>query len=277
MFQTLHRQSQLEQDITFRSMEPDIVRQPGGYLYLPNIDPDVFQRFCDFLYQDALPNVTPSWVVELKLYKLADLLGAHALMNRLVDSVRAYHLQTDTHFSIHQVRSIIQWGLGGSGIWNYCVMGMAYQLACGLYAANDYSFDKLCEDCPDVSDAVVLEVKKHVKDFHANLDYRQRDLESGQGFGQCKFHVHHPGNYCLPDDFNPNYPSEGQMRNTIFLGRYPVESPVSLESEEGDRILQTSVRRRKESGAGQRRRQRMAATRVTKPVFKARRIRRARV
>ena len=59
-------------------MEPDVVRDGNGDLCLPNIDDsDIFQRFCDFLYQGTIPPVTPSWVMELKLYKLADLLGLH--------------------------------------------------------------------------------------------------------------------------------------------------------------------------------------------------------
>ena len=275
MFQALHRQSQWEQDVTFRSIEPDIVREPNGYLYLPNTDPDIFQRLCDFLYQGVVPETTPSWVMEQKLYRLADLLGTHDLMNSLVDVLQEYHFRINTHFTIHQIRSIC-WDLSGSGVWVYCVMGMAYQLALGLYAPDDPSFDLLCKDYPQVSDAVILEVKQHVKDFHANLDYRQRGLRTDQGFGQCKFHVHYPGNYCQVEDFRANYPPE--IQNASFLGRYRVESRGSLESEEADRILKAHFRHKKESGAAKHRRQRLAvAGRIAKRAPKMMKIRTARM
>ena len=240
MFQALHHQSQWEQDNTFRMMEPDVVRDGNGDLCLPNIDDsDIFQRFCDFLYQGTIPPVTPSWVMELKLYKLADLLGLHGLMNGLIDALRDYHYRTNTHFSINQIRAIRR-GLPGNGVWTYCVMGMAYHLARNLYPANDYEFDKLCQEFSSVSEATVLEVKKHGKSFNEGLDYRRCNLRYGLCFDQCKFHVHTAGNYCNPNDLRVHNLAEKPMQNSLNLGQYPVTLRASTKSEEGDQVLEAS-------------------------------------
>jgi hypothetical protein len=139
--------------------------------------------------------------------------------------------------------------------YGYTVHGNG-QSARGLYDPDDPSFDMRCIDYPQDSDAVILEAKQHLKDLHANLDYRQRGLRYGQSFGQCNFHVHYPGNYCEVDDFRSNYPLE--TRNASFLGQYGVESRGSLESEEADRILKVHFRGKRESGAAHRRRQQLA-------------------
>lgn len=261
MFQALYDQSPYEQDATFRSMEPDILREPNGYLCLPNIDPDIFQRFCDFLYQGVVPEVTPSWVMEQKLYKLADLLGAHELMNRMVDALQDYQLRTNTHFKISQVRSIC-WDLSGSGVWNYCISGIAYQLTRGMYGQGDLSFDLLCKDYPEVSDNVILEVKNHANDFHNSLDYRQRGRKSTPGFGPCKFHVHLPGARCTVDEFRDLYREKVSSQRLHYLGNYAVQ-PSSVKSEDSDQIFERRLRPRGESGAAQRRRRREEAARTS--------------
>lgn len=275
MFRALKEQSPWEQEYTYRSMEPDVLREPNGYLNLPNVDPDIFQRLCDFLYQGVIPDVTPSWVMEKKLYALADLLGEHKLMNSLVDTLQEYHLQTDTHLTVRQLRVILP-NLRGSGIWEYCVMGMAYQLARQLYAANDDEFDRLCRDHREVSETVILEVKKHGKDFQGRMDYRRRCSGNDLGFGPCKFHVHIPGDSCLADDYRVDYFDQRPMQDTLFLGRYPVESKIKLEPEEGFSILGASLQHRIQRRVPQHHQPRVRATRVTKRPPKKNKSRRAR-
>lgn len=244
MFRALQDQTSWEQEYTFRSMEPDVLREPNGYLNLPDVDPDIFQRLCDFLYQGVVPDVTPSWVMEKKLYALADLLGEHNLMNRLVDMLQEYHFRSNTHMTVRQLRCILP-NLRGSGIWEYCVMGMAYQLARQLYAANDHEFDKLCRENREVSETLILEVKKHGKDFQGTKDYRRRSSENGMGFGPCRFHVHIPGATCQLDSFPVDYLEERPLENnTLFLGPYPVESTFKFEPPENVSLMGSSLRHR---------------------------------
>lgn len=87
VFRRLSTQSRAEQDEIFRRLEGHIQREPGDGLSLEGVDSDTFQRLSDFLYQGIVPDVTPTWVMERKLYYLADVLGATELMNRLTDSL----------------------------------------------------------------------------------------------------------------------------------------------------------------------------------------------
>ena len=64
------------------------------------------------------------------------------------------------HFSINRIKAIRR-DLPGN------------HLACNLHAANDYEFDKLCLEFLGVSEATILEVKKHGKAFNTSLDYRR--------------------------------------------------------------------------------------------------------
>jgi hypothetical protein len=275
MFQALDRRLWFEQDVIFKSLEPDIIHEPNSYLCLPNIDPDIFQRLCDFLYQGVIPEVTPSWIMEEKLYRLADLLGVHHLMNGLVDALQVYHFRTDTHLTINQVRSLSR-ELDGSGAWTYGVMGIAYQLFHGLFAEDDRTFDLLCQDFPIVSDRVLLEVKRHVKDFHAGMDYRQHGWGNELGFGVCRFHIHVRGHGCQREDYEPS--KRAVENNTPFLGRYPVESKASVNSDTSVRSLESRIRRSDahshNSRAAKRRRQQMATEqRASKTMLRIRKVR----
>jgi hypothetical protein len=229
VFRRLHQQSQLEQIVTFNNLKGHMERTIDGDLFLPKVDLDTFQRLSDFLYQGVVPAVTSTWIMEQKLYYVADVLGATELMNRMIDALQDYHLRTNSHFSFRQVRSILS-NLGGTAIWGYCITGMAYQVSRHLYDAEDDEFELLCQEYPHLFEAVLPQVKNYGKRFSGNLDYRRRGVGHTQGLGTCEFHTHPPGTTCYLESFKPDI-AESQMQSVFFLGRYPVASNVRSEQD----------------------------------------------
>jgi hypothetical protein len=215
-------------------------REPGGGLSIEGVDSDTFQRLSDFLYQGVVPAVTPAWVMERKLYYLADVLGATELMNRLTDALQDYHLQTNSHFMIHQVAQILP-VLNGTGIWGYCMAGLAYQVSCNLYRVGDPSFEVLCREYPQLWEIILLDIKEHGTEYQSWRDYRRRAAGEVRGSEPCEYHVHPPDTACHLDS-SPEASLDSCLRDTtLFLGRYPV-SKVKLEFNEIDALKENTPR-----------------------------------
>lgn len=257
VFQRLYHQTPAEQDDTFSKLAGHVRRDADGALAIEGVDTDTFQRLSDFLYQGIVPAVTPAWVMERKLYYLADVLGATELMNRLTDALQEYHLLTDSHFLIYQVRQILP-VLNGTGVWGYCLAGMAYQVACNLYREGDESFEELCRDHPELWEIILLEVKEHGTAFQGGRDYRRRAVRGGRGAAPCEFHVHPPQTACHLDSSRESSLDE---RAGHFPGRYAVENgKLEFEFAEDIGLSEPAV------GGGRRRdrERRMGDGRVTK-------------
>jgi hypothetical protein len=242
-----------ERDVTFSRLQADIQRDEDGDLYLPTVDPDTFQRLLDFLYQGVVPEITEAWIMERRLYHLADIFGCTELMNRLLDTLQEYQLATDQHFTIREVAAVLP-TLGGISLWGYCMAGIACQLAWDLYDEVDHrDLNALINECPQVAaDVLRIQLKRGKAISSRTVDYRR---SNSNGFGRCEFHVHSSGDTCLPA-----YPEEavideygGEFDDTHFLGHYPVVPGIKIE-DEGPKLGLYTVSR-----LGQGRRQRLKA------------------
>jgi hypothetical protein len=107
LFQRLETISWEQQQSVFDMLDADIHRGSDGGIYLPSTDPECFQRMIDFLQNGTIRRPIKNWNMEKKLYLLADIIGAHELMNRLMDQMQLYQLRSNTHFSMADIRWIL--------------------------------------------------------------------------------------------------------------------------------------------------------------------------
>lgn len=178
-----------ERDTVWAGLNAGIRKGADNELYLPSTDPDIFQRLMDFLYRGTIRDLSRDLSIERKLYWLADIMGAHELMNCLMDSLQSHLFHTDTHFFPSDTKWILQ-ELDGSPLSWLVLSGIACRHLWGHFTSREFAcLEDILLQYPGASENLYQVIADHGENIdQRGADYRSPSPDAALGFTSCQFH-----------------------------------------------------------------------------------------